>query len=92
MEFLFFVLSFTDYYRNRVCAIEYARVMNLSEGEEDDCHEHLYAQMKHCNLMNEKQQTWRPMDGVGQLSDEHFVGNFMADASQQSVGHCFFQL
>ena len=60
--------------------------MNLSEG--DDCDEHLYTQMKNCNLSNAKQQTWRPMEGVGQLSEEYFVGNYMTDSSQ-SVGSLF---
>lgn len=53
--------------------------MNLSEGEDYD--DHLYTQMQKCNLMAEKQQTWQPMDGVGQLSDEQFVGNYMTDSS-----------
>lgn len=64
--------------------------MILSEGEDED--DHLYTQMKNCNLTYEKQQSWRPIDGVGQLSDEHFVGNYMTDSSQ-SVGHvCFDSL
>ena len=61
-------------------------MMILSEGEDED--DYLYTQMKNCHLTNEKQQSWRPIDGVGQLSDEHFVGNYMTDSSQ-SVGHVF---
>lgn len=55
-------------------------MMNQSDGDD-----HL---MNNDHLTNDQQQTWRPMDGVGQLSDEYFVGNYMMD-SCQSVGHVF---
>ena len=32
---------------------------------------------------------WRPIDGVGQISDEQFVGNYMFD-SDTSVIHFFY--
>ena len=41
---------------------------------------------------NEKENSsreWRPIDGVGQISHEQFVGNYMFD-SDTSVNHFFY--
>ncbi len=40
------------------------------------------------NLNDNTQRHWRPMDGVGEIPDEQFVGNYMVD-SNKSVGHFF---
>ena len=32
---------------------------------------------------------WKPIDGIGELIDEQFVGNYMID-SNTSVGHFVF--
>ena len=38
------------------------------------------------NLNPDTQQHWRPMAGVGEITNEQFVGNYMID-SNKSVGH-----
>jgi hypothetical protein len=38
------------------------------------------------NLNDNKQRHWRPIDGVGEIAVEEFVGNYMVD-SNKSVGH-----
>jgi hypothetical protein len=60
----------------------------MTSYEQDDFSDHLYLN-PNLNLNDHIEHRWRPMDGVGQISDEQFVGNYMID-SDKSVNHFFY--
>jgi hypothetical protein len=62
----------------------------MTSNEREDSYDRLYSQVintiLHLNFNNNTQRHWRPIDGVGEIADEQFVGNYMID-SNKSVGH-----
>jgi len=74
----------------------------MTPSEREHYYDHLYSQAINTSLnfnLNKKnfqlnlhdntQRHWRPIDGVGEIPDEQFVGNYMIDSSK-CVGHYFF--
>jgi hypothetical protein len=60
----------------------------MTTNKREDSSDYLYLNP---NLNDQIQREWRPIDGVGQISNEQFVGNYMID-DDKSVNHFFIQL